>query len=108
MNDNQLLPVEGKLSYTVDFSSELPSGVTVSSVAWSVSPTATLSGQTVEMGFGSTELIVSPAALTFTGQEVDLDLAGHLDTAEVTFEGQAITFALSIPVDPCQPCGIDG
>jgi hypothetical protein len=45
MNDFQVLPAEGKYAFTVDFTDVMSSGVTLVSVAWSASPTLTLTGQ---------------------------------------------------------------
>ena len=36
--DFQLLPVDGNLAYTADFSAELAGGATLAGVAWSISP----------------------------------------------------------------------
>lgn len=38
MNDYQMIPVEGEMLYTVDYTAELPTGVTLTAVAWTISP----------------------------------------------------------------------
>ena len=42
MNDFQLLPVGGELYYTPDFSADVPEDVTVSAIAFTVEPAASL------------------------------------------------------------------
>lgn len=49
MNDFQVIPVTGKLLFTVDFTDQVPTGVTVTQVIWSAVPALTLNGQSNDL-----------------------------------------------------------
>lgn len=64
MNDFQLLPVGAELRYTPDFAADVPVGVTVTSIAFSVapSPSLTLSSQANDLANARASIAVKGAA----------------------------------------------
>ena len=61
MNDFQVLPVEAGRAYTVDFTDDLPAGVTVTAVAFSISPSITLDSQDDDFANNRSTIKVSGA-----------------------------------------------
>lgn len=80
MNDYQVLPVQGDLAYTVDFTDVLPAAVTLSSVAWTISPQITLASQSNDYANALSTIKVSGA--THAVQYV-LQALGTLSNGEV-------------------------
>ena len=62
MNDFQLNPVESVLFYTVDFTDEMPTAGTISSVTFSGSSALTLSSQSNDFANYKSSIKVSGAA----------------------------------------------
>lgn len=87
-----MLPVDGKLAYTADFSAELTGGATLSAVVWSIAPQSgsplapALSGQTDNLSEAQSTIIVSGGlhgrlyvlqaiGTTSAGEEIPKDIA---------------------------------
>lgn len=95
MNDLQMFPVGSTLAYTADFSAELPnSGVTVSSVAWSVEPAespevVTIADQADDLENARSTIYVSgvPHAATYILQAVATLSNGEVVAKDITLRG---------------------
>lgn len=64
MNDAQILPVGGSLLYTPDFSADIPAGVSLLSVAFTVEPSGglTLSSQSNDYANGQSTILATGSA----------------------------------------------
>lgn len=62
MNDFQVIPVEAGLLYTFDWTTEVPVAGSISSVAWSISPSITLGTQVDDFANKRSTIKVSGAA----------------------------------------------
>lgn len=80
MNDHQIIPVQGELAYTVDFTDVIPATVTLSSVAWTISPSITLANQANDYANGKCTIKVSGAV---HGMPYMLQALGTLSNGEV-------------------------
>lgn len=89
MNDFQLLPVQAGRLYTVDFTDDLPSAVTVSSVVWSISPSLTLAGQVDDFVNAKSSIRISGAShgVTYTLQALATYSNGETFPKDVTLLG---------------------
>lgn len=61
MNDFQYIPVEGSLFYTFEFADQLPAGVDISNVSFSITPSITLDAQSNDFGNDQSSIKVSGA-----------------------------------------------
>lgn len=90
--DFQVLPVDGVMSYTVDYSDELTGGATLTAVAWTIVPqsgsplTPALSNQTDNLSEAQSTITVSGGAhnrlyvlqavgTTSTGEQIPKDIS---------------------------------
>ncbi len=89
MNDFQLLPVQAGRLYTVDFTDDLPSSVTVSSVVWTITPSLTLAGQVDDFGNAKSSIRVSGGAhgVTYTLQALATYSNGETFPKDVMLQG---------------------
>lgn len=89
MNDLQLLPVEGALAYTVDFTDVLPAAVTVTACAWSCTPTLTLDSQSDNFPANKSTIKASGAAhgRTYLLQAKGTGSNGEVYAKDITLHG---------------------
>ena len=89
MNDHQLLPVEGALAYTVDFTDVLPAAVTVTACVWSSTPALTLDSQSDNFANNKSTIKASGAAhgVTYTLQAKGTGSNGETYVKDITVVG---------------------
>ena len=89
MNDFQMIPVGGALSYTADFTDALPASVTLSACTWSISPSINLSNQVDSLGSALSTIRVSGAlhGITYTLQAIGTLSNGETVPKDVTLLG---------------------
>ena len=80
MNDSQVLPVEGALLYTADFTDSLPATVTLVSCVWTCSPSLTLASQVDNLPAAQSTIKVSGGT---HGIVYNLQAKGTLSNGEV-------------------------
>lgn len=79
MNDLQLLPVEGELAYTFDFSAEVVAPVTLASVVITVQSPLTKGTQQDDLGNAKSIIIIKGAV---HGQVYNVQAVGTLSNGE--------------------------
>jgi len=87
MNDSQILPVQGEMLYTADFSDSLTDTVSLSAVAWSISPAITLSNQANDYPSARSTIKVSGCT---HGTQYVLQALGTLTSGEVIPKDSAL------------------
>lgn len=89
MNDNQLLPVDAVLPYTVDFTNALPSAVAISACVWSATPALSLSGQTDDFAANQSTIRAGGAAhgVTYRLQATATASNGEVYVKDIAVQG---------------------